>query len=99
MRQTLTSLKAEWINVGSSKSEPDVRIPPLNIMAVLTLDTVNREWQQQQNLPPAEQSVALRQDLREIEDGAIEKQSEVLTLLPHSMWRDSFQFDVKYDLA
>ncbi len=99
MRTTLAELREKWANVESSKTEPDQRIPPLNIQAVLTLDTVSREWKAQQKLPAAERKIRLRGDLKEIEDGSIRPQSEVLALLPNSFWRDSFKFDARYDLA
>jgi len=99
MRIALSGLREKWANVESSKKEPDQRIPPLNIQAVLTLDTVFREWQEQQKLPPAAKKSRLRSDLKEIEDGSIRPQSEVLALLPNSFWHDSFKFDARYDLA
>jgi hypothetical protein len=99
MRTTLKELREKWANVESSKKEPDQRIPPLNIQAVLTLDTVFREWQSHQKLPAAEKRSRLRGDLKEIEDGSIRPQSEVLALLPNSFWRESFKFDARYDLA
>jgi hypothetical protein len=99
MRDALSQLRSTWTNVEQAKTDPDERIPPLNILAVLTLDTVSREWKEQQILPDAERRSRLKADLKEIEDGSIRPQSEVLALLPNSFWRDSFKFDARYDLA
>src|SRR5207249_32864 len=45
MRTALSQLKTAWRAAEKSKREPHDRLPPLNILAVLTLDTLARESQ------------------------------------------------------
>jgi len=97
MRDALVSLRGQWLESAGTKTDPDSRIPPLNVIAVLTLDTVDREVPTDREAIGSTKSALQNLD-RELESEAIERQSEVLTLLPHSMWHDSFQFDVQYDL-
>jgi hypothetical protein len=81
MRKVYSELREKWAQVESVETTPDDRMPPLNMLAVLTQDTVFREWQEWQKLPLVEKRSRWKAHLREIDESSIQPQSEFLTLL------------------
>lgn len=85
--------KAVKANDKSLKT-PHKRIPPLNILAVITLDAVGRELDQR--LPNDERLRVLETELLNV---AIPAQQEALALVGHTEWKEDYDFDLNYDLG
>jgi hypothetical protein len=74
---------------------PAERIPPLNVLGVLTLDVARREWQE----AAADARLLADRLLGELEDPGLAALGEALTLLAHTEWRKEYDFDFHYDIA
>lgn len=96
LRETQEKLLLTWEKNKTALTSPTKRIPPLNIIAVLTLNVVTREWLD----TPARQWEELGSGLiGEMNDVAIRAQREAITLLPSTEWEEDYDFDMFYDLA
>jgi hypothetical protein len=95
-RNTQKAFLAIWQKHNVSVREPTERIPPLNILAVITMETVIREWSE---LDGGQKSNRAESYLQELQDVALSSQREVVALLPKTHWKDEYDFDTYYDLA
>lgn len=68
--------------------------PPANILSVLSLDLATREW-----LLSSKDEEAARSSIGLLETTAIPLQREIVQRIMSTTWRDSFGFDVRYDLG
>ncbi|MBO6559482.1 MAG: hypothetical protein JJ959_03050 [Nisaea sp.] len=96
LRATQEKLLRTWENNEAALTSPTQRIPPLNIIAVLTLNVVTREWLETPSGQSEERGTGL---IREMNDVAIRAQREAITLLPSTEWEEDYDFDMYYDLA
>ncbi len=88
-------IKTWDINKNNHKT-PTSRIPALNIIAVITLNIVHREWELQDEARDINHAIRLSEELTNI---AINSQREAISLLPHTEWQEDYDFDMYYDLA
>lgn len=95
MRQTVNSLRSRWDEVEPDLINPQSRIPPLNILAVLTAETVWREWQENDG---SNNRKIIMQHVDEL-DTALDAQREVYALVKNTEWGEVYAFDVAYDLG
>ncbi len=95
LRKSQQALIEKWEEKENNITTPKNRIPPLNIIAVITLDLVRRKWTEaeQGNIPAAAQAIA------ELENIALPAQREVLALVQHTEWAEDYDFDISYDLG
>ncbi len=84
------------MKLRETRSESRARISPLNNLAVFTSDLVASEWHQ---LDEAQKLLKARQYLDVLQNTAIKSQIEVRTLLRQTELRQSYAFDIPYDLA
>ncbi|KPA16189.1 hypothetical protein MHK_003610 [Candidatus Magnetomorum sp. HK-1] len=94
LRESQQTLIAKWKEYESSLKTPKNRIPALNVLAVITLDIVRREWiESGRNKSNSKKTIA------ELEDIALPAQREVLALVHHTEWAEDYDFDMFYDLG
>jgi hypothetical protein len=73
---------------------PAARIPPLDIIGVLTMDVVRREWSS-----GAQGADELAKTTTELNDVSIPALREAWALVRHTEWVKDYQFDLNYDLG
>ena len=95
MRKTQQQLLAAWHAAEKNTSAPMARIPPLNILAVLTMDVVRREWDLHAVKRVQEAEVATE----ELSKVALRAQREALALVRNTALEEDYDFDLYYDLA
>ncbi len=94
LREAQNALLSKWKENENTLTTPVQRIPPLNIIAVITLDLVRREWAESgYNATVSDASI------KELEDEALPAQREVLALVRHTEWEEDYDFDMAYDLG
>jgi len=96
MSDVQRKLLKTWSANQEKLKTPTSRIPALNIIGVLTLNTVHRTWELEMETGVIEKAKQLSMELENV---AIKAQREALTLLPHTEWQEDYDFDMYYDLA
>jgi hypothetical protein len=98
MRDCFQKTDAVWAKQQSAIAKAEDRIPPLNILAVLGMDVAARDWKL---LASAHSNISSDQvkALLSQTDICVAYQEEVKALLPNTQWKDSFRFDIQYDLT
>lgn len=91
MRQALKRHCWTWNKMQKTLNKPMDRIPPLNIMGVLDLEIITREWHE-----PNKTISKGNQLIKEIDSLAIPAQTEFLTLLMTTELKDDYDFDAYY---
>jgi hypothetical protein len=96
LRDSQRKLKKAWLNEGPKRATIDGRLSPLNVLGVVTLETIAREWQ------------AMDKDTRIIKEPVLTKEldkdalgplREAVALLQNSELRKSYSFDLSYDIS
>lgn len=96
LRKIQGKLKA-MVSAGSKNLRtPTERIPSLNILAVLTLDVIQREWLELEEDDRRKNADRLQ---RELAESALTSLREATTLLPQTEWKKEYDFDFHYDLS
>lgn len=91
LREVQKSMLLAFQARDGTLNTPRARIPPLNILGVLTMDVVRREWK--------EEKISAIKAIEELKDVAIARQREAWALVEHTEWAKEYRFDLNYDLA
>lgn len=94
MWETHKKLTEIWLKKNGEISDSEKRVPPLNILAVLGMDYIDRLLNSGKSL---DQKDLIQ--LMELGSQCIAYEEEVVAILPNTQWSASFNFDTKYDLA
>ena len=92
----ISKLLETWKKNDEKLKTPSKRIPPLNIIGVITLNVVHREWESILSHNEINKAKSLVTEITKI---AMKAQREALTLLPNTEWEEEYDFDMYYDLA
>ena len=96
LRDAKEKLKQAWIDSKSSRTGLIERLSPLNVLGVITTETLCREWQA---LDKNEKSLKTAQFQNELELDALSPLREAVALLNNSQLRKAYGFDIYYDIA
>ena len=96
LRDTKEKLKRAWINSQASRTGVMERLSPLNVLGVITLETISREWQ---ILDSKVRQAKSRKYIEELDSDAITPLREAAALLKNTQLRKVYGFDIYYDLA
>jgi len=94
LRSMQELLLKNWEKNKDLLNTPTKRIPPLNIISNITMQTVRREWQE--SLDPI---VYIDGAIEELKNVAVKSLQEVLALVRHTEWEEDYDFDLYYDLS
>ncbi|WP_101757974.1 hypothetical protein [Oceanicoccus sp. KOV_DT_Chl] len=96
LRNSKEKLKEAWIQSQASRTDSLERLSPLNVLGVVTLETVSREWQEL-NLEQRRTASGKYRD--ELEEDSIAPLREAAALLNNTQLRKAYGFDIYYDIA
>lgn len=96
LRSTKDAFKRAWDANEDDLRTVAARISPLDVLGVVTLETVSREWSDAAN--DQRRSIA-RQLLSELDADSLGPLREAAALLENSELRTSYGFDLHYDIA
>ncbi len=96
LREAQQILKAAWKLNQPELVGLDQRLSPLNVLGVSTIETVAREWN---SLTRAEKALRAVGYVSELEADALSPLREAVVLLQNSELRQSYGFDLYYDIA
>jgi len=96
LRDSKEKLKKAWLDSQASRTGLMERLSPLNVLGVITLETVSREWQQ---LDVDGRRVNSSKYINELNTDAIAPLREAVALLNNSQLRKAYGFDIYYDIA
>ncbi len=96
LRTSQKILLGKWNQFEINFPSPNKRVPPLNILGVITMDTVRREWKE---LSEDKQRESAKQFLSEIDDVALQSLRDAFVLISNTEWEKEYDFDLHYDLA
>lgn len=96
LREAQQIVKAAWASSQAERTTVDLRLSPLNVLGVTTIEAIAREWG---DLRPALRGKQANRYLDEIEQDGLGPLREALALLANSELRKSYDFDLHYDLA
>jgi len=95
LREAQNSHLAIWNEIKNKLQKTVDRIPPLDVLGVMTSELVLREW-----LEASSGNEGATQDaIATMNDVALPALREAYALLPHTELRGRYSFDVTYDLA
>lgn len=96
--EKLRSVQAIMAQAYKSKVEtlqtPTARIPPANILAVITMDLARREWQ-----ASSRSSADAQYALRLLTEESLQPQRDAWAMVDKTEWAKDYSFDLNYDLA
>lgn len=96
LRDSKEKLKQAWIDSQASRTGLMERLSPLNVLGVITLETVSREWQK---LNTAARRAKSKKYRDELDIDAIAPLREAVALLKNTQLRKAYGFDIYYDIA
>jgi hypothetical protein len=96
LRLAQKDLYREWQAQKDKVLAPADRIPPLDILAVITMDAVKREWMESSSNVRPEAAGRLLEELDEV---AVPAAREAIGLLQTTPLAKEYNFDLNYDLG
>ena len=101
LESTHGKLLKTWEENNADLKTATQRIPPLNIIAVLTLDLTHRKWEAilSKNVSDIVLMNGAKELVEQLDNTGINSQQESITLLPNTEWHEDYDFDMYYDLA
>lgn len=96
LRSMQTTIRSAWESNESNLRAPLDRVPALNILGVITMDAVRREWELLDDAARKERAAEM---ISELQNVAIRHQREALALIPNTELEENYDFDLYYDLA
>jgi hypothetical protein len=94
LRRVQQILIARFDQAQSALTTPTLRIPPLDIIGVLTMDVVRREW-----VSGIQSTHELEKATKELNEVSIATLREAWALVRHTEWAKDYGFDLNYDLG
>lgn len=95
LRYSKEKLKQAWINSQASRTGLMERLSPLNVLGVVTLETLSREWQE---LDAGARRTKSKKYREELDIDAIAPLREAVALLKNTQLRKAYGFDIYYDI-
>lgn len=96
LRDCQRKLRKAWAGTQTRLVGLDERLSPLNVLGVVTLESVAREWAEMSS-PKRKSCAPLLLD--EIDGNALGPLREAMALLQNSELRKAYSFDLHYDIA
>jgi hypothetical protein len=96
LRSAQRDLYREWQTQKDKVSKPEDRIPPLDILAVITMDAVKREWMESSTDARPQEAGRF---LSELDEVALPVAREAIGLLKTTPLAKEYHFDLYYDLG
>lgn len=96
LRDAKEKLKKAWTDSQATRTGLMERLSPLNVLGVITLETISREWRELDE--EARRNNAQKYKL-EIENDALGPLREAVALLKNTQLRKAYGFDIYYDIA
>lgn len=96
LRDSKENLKKAWKDSKSSRTGLLEQLSPLNVLGVITLETVSREWQE---LDAEARKNNFKKYRVELDIDAIAPLRQAVALLNNSQLRKAYGFDIYYDIA
>jgi len=96
LRYAKDAMKKAWEQQNSQLTDVDSRLSPLNVLGVVTLETIEREWS---NTPPKKQAEKAHAMIVELESDGIAPLREAEAFLNNAALKRSYGFDIYYDIA
>ena len=94
LRRVQQLLKHSWEKNEKKLKTPARRIPPLNILGNITMQTVHREWESAHDA-----ELVSKAAIDELTEVALPALREVVALVRHTEWEEDYDFDLNYDLG
>lgn len=95
LRDAKIKLTLLWKDNGTQLTTPTSRIPPLNTLSVIIMDSVRRDWESLGAKERQTRWSALNDEL----ENAVTAEREAIALIRHTEWEEEYDFDRFYDLA
>jgi hypothetical protein len=96
LRDSQRKMKKVWIAEGPKRTGLDGRLSPLNVLGVVTLEAIAREWQSCNSMTKNSKALGL---MKELDKDALGPMREAVALLQNSELRKSYSFDLYYDIS
>jgi hypothetical protein len=96
LRASQINLKKSWLKSKTKLVGLNQRLSPLNVLGVLTLETIAREWTE---LDTNNKKTKASKYVAEIDTDALSPLREAAALLQNSELRRAYGFDLYYDIA
>jgi len=96
LRDSKEKLKIVLLDSQTTRTGLIDRLSPLNVLGVITLETISREWQQ---LDSEARRASVQKYKNEIENDALGPLREAVALLKNTQLRKAYGFDIYYDIA
>jgi hypothetical protein len=94
LRRVQQLMRTAYTTASESLKTPTSRIPPLDVLGVITMDAVRREWTTGNQTPEKGEMAA-----KELEQVALVALREAWALIRHTEWAKDYAFDLNYDLG
>lgn len=96
LRDAQQKMKTAWQENQSGLAGVDQRLSPLDVFGVATLETIAREWRDMSRLDRKSKGADL---ISQIDSDALSPLREAAALLQNSELRQSYGFDLYFDIA
>lgn len=96
LREAQRVMKAAWAKAGPTTNSPVARLSPLSVLGTGTLEAVAHAWR---DTPASQRRAAAPEFAAELEADGLALLREAEALLKNGELRNSYGFDIYYDLA